>query len=141
MSGPPPSTFIVVFEPNGFPRWALITPVSDFSFLVDNNQNFVVVEGECPPDIHSHWYCDLESGELARRPEIAATISSSVIAADGVAECIIAGLPDPVTLTMDGVEHVIEGGEITITASTPGVFRLAIDQWPYLPWETEITAQ
>ncbi|OCP21889.1 MULTISPECIES: hypothetical protein [unclassified Ensifer] len=68
------------------------------------------------------------------------SISKTQIAADDVDEAVMHGLPDPVVVKIDDVEHEVAGGSISISSPMPATYRIEIDHWPYLPFNAEIVA-
>jgi hypothetical protein len=79
-------------------------------------------------------------GELALRPALAASVSTAEIRADGKDKAVISGLPKPCTVMVDGQPVERKGGTLTLTADVAATYRVAVDQWPYLPWLVEIVA-
>lgn len=77
-------------------------------------------------------------GAIVDRPTFA--VSKTAIAADDLDEAVITGLPDPVTVLVDGVAHEVTGGTIAITAAMPATYRIEIDHWPYMPFNEEVVA-
>ncbi len=84
-------------------------------------------------------HCVVE-GELALRPALAPSMSAAEIRADGKDKAVIKGLPKPCTVMVDGQPVERKGGTLTLTADVPATYRVAVDQWPYLPWSVEIVA-
>lgn len=85
------------------------------------------------------------NGEAVERDTIAATVSTDTIAADGIAECVIAGLPDPCRVAISGAVQAgpaeVTGGTLTLTSTVPGAIRVAVTADPtHKPWETTIHA-
>lgn len=85
------------------------------------------------------------NGEAVERATIAATVSANTIAADGIAECTIAGLPDPCRVSISGAVQAgpaeVTGGTLTLTSTVPGAIRVAVTADPtHKPWETTIHA-
>lgn len=87
----------------------------------------------------------IANGEAVERAAIAATVSADTIAADGIAECVIAGLPDPCRVMISGAvlagPAVVAGGTLTLTSTQPGVIRVSVTADPtHKAWETIIHA-
>lgn len=130
----------VHYEPNGFIRNCVHEPGDDYiAMCEDRGLAYAVFEGSPPDSIHDACY--FSDGEVKQRLPLPATISKLTIAADDGDEAVISGLPDPVTVTVDGVEHEVTGGVLTITSPMPAVYHVEIDPWPYLPWRAEVVAQ
>lgn len=84
-------------------------------------------------------------GEVVERGTIAATVSANTMAADGIAECTIAGLPDPCRVMISGAvlagPAVVAGGTLTLTSTQPGAIRVSVTAEPtHKAWETIIHA-
>jgi hypothetical protein len=77
---------------------------------------------------------------LTKRPVLGALVSKSGIKANDKDKAVISGLPKPCTILVDGQPFERKGGTITLTADVPGTYRIEVDQWPFLPWSTEIVA-
>lgn len=74
------------------------------------------------------------------RPALAG-FDKTAITADDTDAATLTGLPDPVTVHVDGVAHEITGGMLTITSPMPATYAVEIrDAFPYLPFTAEITA-
>lgn len=83
----------------------------------------------------THYVLD---GEIVDRPTF--SISKTEIVADDVDEAVIANLPDPVTITVDGVPYEVAGGTLAITSPMPAAYKIEIDHWPYRPFKVEVVA-
>ncbi|MBP0439426.1 hypothetical protein [Tianweitania sediminis] len=86
-------------------------------------------------------YFDLDADRVVLRPQLAVTASKTTIAADGVDEAVITGIPAGITFAIDGVPSTADGAPIQLRATMPATYRLAINHFPYLPIEMEIVAQ
>ena len=83
--------------------------------------------------------------EVVPRDVMAPSVSALEIAADGVAEAVIAGLPVPCVVEVTGAVTAgpvdVVGGELVLTSTAPGSIHLRITagvQWR--PWEVSIHA-
>jgi len=84
-------------------------------------------------------------GAVVERAAMSPVVSTTAIAADGVVEAVISGLPDPCRVMIDGPAPIgptiVEGGTLTITASQPGAWRVRVEADPvYQPWSVTIDA-
>lgn len=95
------------------------------------------------------FYVDTSATPPALKPALAigAMVSAATIAADGAAECVIAGLPDPCTVTVAGPgsaswgPHPVESGELTVTATEVGDIKVTVSAPPrFLTFETTVHA-
>lgn len=73
------------------------------------------------------------------------TLSATSIAADGVAEAVIAGIPAGSVLTITGATAVdpapIDDGEVFLTSTAVGALEVRLDcPPPYLRWEATVHA-
>lgn len=50
-------------------------------------------------------------------------------------------LPDPCTVTLDGMAHVVTGGVIEFEGAMPAEFVFRFEQWPYLPHSLKVIVQ
>lgn len=103
---------------------------------------YIVPTAEMIPD-PDHWR--IVAGAAVPRLAMAPNASTSSFAADGVAECVLSGLPSPCTATIHGAVSAgpmeVTGGSLTITSTAPGTIRVAVIANPdFLPWETTIYA-
>jgi hypothetical protein len=82
----------------------------------------------------------VEDGVLVPRSTLNATWSKTTITANGVDTAVLSGLPDPCTVMIDGEAHEVTGGSLEFAASSPGVYRISIDEVQYLPETWEVIA-
>lgn len=93
-----------------------------------------------PPDAYR-----VEAGQVVRRAVMAPSLSAAAIAADGVAACVIAGLPDPCLVTITGAVQAgpvqVDGGTLTLTSTQPGAITVVVRADPtFAPWQATIHA-
>lgn len=91
----------------------------------------------------THWR--VVDGAVVERAAMAPAVSAAAIAADGVAEAVISGLPDPCTVQVTGPAPVgpleVTGGSLTLTATLPGAYRVRVSADPtHKPWDVTIHA-
>lgn len=77
-------------------------------------------------------------GEVVNKPIFA--FDKLEIAADGLDEAVMTGLPSPVTVIIDGTPHEVTGGTLEIASIMPAVYRVVIIHWPYMPFSAEVVA-
>jgi len=87
----------------------------------------------------------LLDGELVERAAMAPEISAASFAADGVAECVISGLPDPCMVTVRGAVSAgpveVTGGSLTLTSTAAGEIRISVTADPaWKPWRGTVEA-
>jgi len=92
----------------------------------------------------SYFYRVVDGG-IVERDGMDVALSATTIAADGVAECVLSGLPDPCTVTITGAvlagPLTITGGSLTLTSTTPGAIAIRVTADPaWKPWEATIHA-
>lgn len=85
-------------------------------------------------------YVDTAKRRVENRPKISATVSKSVILADGADIASISGLPQPCTVTLGGQRYWVEDGVFGFTTDVPGTFSLTVQAWPYLDAEFIVEA-
>lgn len=83
--------------------------------------------------------------QVIERAAMTPLISQTNIAADGIAECVITGLPDPCIVGILGAMRVpgfeLSGGTLTLTSTQSGEINVRVRADPiYKPWETTIHA-
>lgn len=86
---------------------------------------------------HDHHY--VSAGSVHPRPSLP-EFDKTAILADDIDTATIVGLPDPCTISLDGVEYLVNGGVFEISSPTPGSFEVIINQWPYYKKEWTINA-
>lgn len=85
------------------------------------------------------------NGEVVERLTMSVQASTLNFAANGLAECVLSGLPSPCTVTIYGAVSAgpleVTDGNLTITSTTPGAIRVAVAACPiWKPWEITINA-
>ena len=85
------------------------------------------------------------NGEVVERDNMAPTVSTATIAADGTATTVLGDLPDPCTVTITGAVTAgpveVAGGALTLTSTQPGEIKVAVRADPtHKAWETTIHA-
>jgi hypothetical protein len=105
-------------------------------------QDLALIEG---PLVQPLRHYRVSEGKVVERSDPAITFSVPSFAADGVAECVLSGLPDPCTVTITGAVSAgpleVTGGSLTITSTTPGAITISITANPvWKPWEGVINA-
>ncbi|MBP0439577.1 hypothetical protein [Tianweitania sediminis] len=86
-------------------------------------------------------YFDIEAKRILPRPQLAVQASKPVIVADGLDEAVITGIPAGFPFTIDGAPYTADGEPIQLRSAMPATYRLAINHFPYVPFEMEIVAQ
>lgn len=83
-------------------------------------------------------------GLVVPRLSMTPAVSTAEIAADGLAECVITGLPDGAQLAISGAVSgtgTVGADPIVITSTVPGALRIRARLDPsHLAWETTIHA-
>ena len=141
--------YFVVAEPHGVIRqvshcddevWAML------QLMADPFRGGLAVQIPPPPaDLPAyqaaHYVAD---GVVLERTEMAPTVSSTSIAADGVAVATIAGLPIPCTIAVSGpVPHPateLTEDAVDFTADVAGDYTISITATAFLPWSVVIHA-
>ncbi len=79
-----------------------------------------------------------DGNAVMKRPNFSAVVSSAQAPADNASEIVISNLPIPTTILIDGESYEVADGKIVLTSDVPAKYKLAADQWPYLPWSIEV---
>jgi hypothetical protein len=92
-----------------------------------------------PPEVFQTVY--VLNGAPTHRPDFPATIDKTTIRADASDKAVIANLPQPCTLMVDGQPVERKAGTLTLTSDMPADYVISCDQWPYLPWSVTVMAR
>jgi hypothetical protein len=87
----------------------------------------------------------LVNGAAVERATMTPAISAATFAADGIAQCVISGLPDPCRVRIAGAVQAgpveVAGGTLTLTSTRQGAIRVSVTADPtHKPWEVAIHA-
>ena len=124
--------------------------------VFDPTDGRILRVGGCPPDsidlqaedgeavialdseASQHWI-DPETLERKDKQPITAHWTKEEIAADGVDQAILLGLPIGVTTTVDGVGYYINDASLRLTVNDPGTYRVVVDdpKYFYSFWDIE----
>lgn len=81
----------------------------------------------------------MEGGFPVPRPTLA--FDKTTIVANGVDEAVLANLPNPTTVLVDGAEHVVTDGTFELSAIMPATYVVEVpDPFPYLSYRAEVVA-
>ena len=87
---------------------------------------------------HAEYFVKANAPTL--RPDMEPAISKTEVLADGEDEVLITNLPIPTTVNVKGQITEVDDGELVLTFDTPGEYRIQLEAFPYLPFETVIHA-
>lgn len=90
-----------------------------------------------PAHVMDNYYYDNDTGFVNPRPANPATIDTLTIAIGAYAT--ISGIPVNCVVTVDGVAHTVTDGVLQITSSSPGILKIDLELFPYLPATFEVT--
>ena len=112
------------------------------TWSVTEEHGLVVIPQLLPGRLDHYRVVD---GQVVERPEMPVVVSAPSFAANGEAECVLSGLPDPCTVTVRGVVSAgpveVVGGSLTLTSTAPGSIHIEITAHPvWKPWETTLHA-
>lgn len=85
----------------------------------------------------------VDGGALASRPAMPVSIDRSEIAADGVDEATVTGVPPGATVEMagkPGAPVAVDDGEVVFSTPVAGEHRLIVRAFPFLDWSVMVTA-
>jgi hypothetical protein len=135
-------SWYVIASPGGAILGAGFCPVGQEDAQSAPDGATLVFVSEVPGDVRAGWF--VRDGELVERDVMAPAVSTTAIAADGVAEAVVSGLPDPCTVTVSGplsATATVDGGELVFSAAAAGTYRLTFSREPtHRPWSTNIVA-
>lgn len=120
---PEPLPVSQLFEPNGSP---ILDGEGEPIFASPGSSQIIV-------HIAEHYVLE---GEVLERPTFDAPESLAVTVGELIT---LPGLPNPVDVTIDGTTHIVEGGELELTADMPAQYTIEISQWPYISRTVEVT--
>lgn len=128
---------IIVYDMHGRILW--ISTNSDVEAYTANlraeGYRYLVTETDLDPAEVSIGF-HIVDGSLEPRPT--ASISANRLTANGKDSAAITGIPEGATVSIDGEAYEVSGGSLEFTADDPGTYRISIDAWPLLPFETEV---
>lgn len=93
----------------------------------------------CTPRTHPDTHIVVD-GQVVTRVATLATWDIQSIAATGINEAHLTGLPVPCTICVDEIAIHVDDGTFVLTASTPGTYYVVLDEVAYLRKEWEINA-
>jgi hypothetical protein len=106
--------------------------------------------GECAVEgWHDQLTHYVRDAEVIPRPPHPCQIDKTQIHANGVDQCIIAGIRPGSDVSIDGPigaespireTHRVDDGQIEIVVALPGEYRISVECFPYLDWEVAIHA-
>jgi hypothetical protein len=101
----------------------------------DEGKPYLIFESDVVVDMDTNYIVD---GALAERPVFAAPDEIEIIA-DG-SDSASFSIPDPCALRIDGVDHVVEGGQLSISSDMPAEYVIELVQWPYVEKTVKVVA-
>jgi hypothetical protein len=112
--------------------------------LLEGQQIGPVLEPSHPAVLAPNNYRVVDE-QVIERLVMTPLISQTNIVANGIAECVITGLPDPCLVEIFGAMRVpkfeLSGGTLTLTSTQPGAIQVAVRADPtHKLWETTIHA-
>jgi len=96
-----------------------------------SSRNLSIVEGKA--DFYTQY---IVNGIPTNRPTFATFDKTSVQVGE---DTTLAGLPDPTTVTVNGVTHTVTDGEFILAPTSAGKFTVVVSAWPYLDYSEVIT--
>lgn len=120
-----------VFSPEGYDKQ-----------LHDAGVRFVKHDLKEVLPLDSHY---VAGGELIPRGRMILRLNKRRFKADGIDASVIRGLPVPCDVTISVGEAVVDRQtaterELELSSTTPGVFKVLVEKFPYLPWTAEFEA-
>ena len=87
------------------------------------------VAGEADPQAE---YVDLATLQPVAKTVLGASLSASSVAADGVSEVTLSGLPVPFTVMINGDDVIVDDGSLEFSTDTPGEYTIMCQSAQYL---------
>lgn len=78
--------------------------------------------------------------QVTRRPPQTVKLNKGKFVADGKDTLVLSGLPVPCAVQVGEHRYEVEDGELEWSTLMPGVYRIRVEEFPYLDWESEVTA-
>lgn len=101
---------------------------------------FIVHDDPVPSEFYFTYYVDPVTRTLTERPVIVGPLSVT-ISADDEDAFGLTGLPQPCTVSVDDVPYEVDDGMFEFTTPMAADYTVKIDQWPYMPFIVEVSAQ
>jgi hypothetical protein len=124
----------------GLARWKAFSPVADCPDPAPE-AGVELVEGDYPSETHYRT----AGGDILPRGAILGALPPTV-AADGIEEVVMAGLPMPCELTVEDpnkqmTQATVTGGTVTLTFALAGTWTIWVEAPPeYQTWKGTILA-
>tara|TARA_B110001454_G_scaffold177752_1_gene170328 strand:- start:162 stop:560 length:399 start_codon:yes stop_codon:yes gene_type:complete len=100
-----------------------------------SDDTFLQVPSGTNPE--THYILD---GEVTEKTELSATWSAETVTANGSAEIVLATLPIPCTVYIDGEAVVVEDGSLEFSTEAIGEYGIRVNEAAYLEKEWTINA-
>lgn len=88
-------------------------------------------------------YVDVAAGSepvIVDRPAMEVVITRDTVAADGIETASLVGMPRPCLVRVESDVYEVPDGRLDISFDLPGVYKLRVEAFPYLPADFEVTA-
>ena len=109
---------------------------ADLEEIYGNNFIEGAIDGSV--DWENTW---VNNGVLEDKASLTATWDATTVAADGVTEIVLSGLPTPCTVLIDYMHSVeVTDGSLEFTADAPGTYSLVVDEVAYTRQEWTVDA-
>jgi len=120
-----------VFDPTGYDK-----------LLHDENYKFVKLDVSTVLPLDSHY---IVGSEVVPRGRMSLRVTKRRFKADGLDAAVIKNLPVPCEVTISVGEGVVDrqtatDRDLELSSATPGVFKVLIEKFPFLPWTAEFEA-
>jgi UDP-glucose 6-dehydrogenase len=140
-------TTVVFADSTGLIRQVLVVPSPDAAALqaAPAGMSAIILAGA---QVNAKAFMDtsyVQSGSIAAKQTISAVVSASTITADGTAEAVISGLPNPCTVVVSGPvaagPEIVNDGSVVLSCDTPGSIVVSVAADPaYMSWSGTIYA-
>ena len=113
---------------------------------VRTGQRYAIERDEFPHVLGSHDFrthyidtCQVPP-RVIKRPTQTVELSKGSISANGKDALILSGLPAPCVIQVGEHRYEVEDGELEWSTFMPGTYHIHVEAFPYLDWESEVTA-
>ena len=112
-----------------------IPPIIDL--LIERGESIILGEGN--DSVH---YVNIKQSPpvICLRPQQETQCDRTELIADGKDVIVFSGLPVPCTVHIGEHRYKVEDGELEWGTLLPGTYRVRVEAFPYLDWETEVIA-
>jgi len=68
------------------------------------------------------------------------SLDKTTLTADGIDTCVLSELVSECKVSVDKIDYIVTDGVFEFSTDLPGVYKIRVEAFPYLPKEWEVTA-